>query len=180
MPVVVHRVLPVTAATPSDDGHQYVDGVLTLPTLPSTITVSLGGDVYVYPGEYVLFTYDSLVGDVGSIVLDTSDLTSAYVSGVASILHQAGQKRILVLVNGAATNGTQYVEGTLTISGPTQITLDDVLYGGPGTYTLFSYGSLSGSITDLVIIPPTGRSVDKTVSPNGCAISGSTITLTLV
>jgi hypothetical protein len=179
MPVVSVQRVPPAPVAPSDAGQQFVDGLLTLPTLPATTTVYLDGDVYFYPGEYVLFSYGSLSGDVGAITLDITGLTSGFTDS-AYLVHQPTQSRILVVVTGATTNGTQYVEGTLTIGGPTQIVLDADLYGGPGVYTLFSFGSLVGSVSDLVIVPPAGRFPDASISPNGCAVSGSTITLTLV
>lgn len=79
-------------------------------------------------------------------------------------------------------NGTQFVSGTLNISAPTNIYLSSDLYGTAGKYKLFDFtgGSFTGSITNITIFPPAGRSVNTGVSPNGCAIAGSTITVSLI
>ena len=78
--------------------------------------------------------------------------------------------------------GSQFVEGTLTINDPMSIYLSSDLYGSAGTYQLFDYtgGSFVGSITNISIFPPVGRSVDTGISANGCAILGSTITVKLI
>ena len=52
----------------------------------------------------------------------------------------------------AAGTGTQYVTGTLTLANPTVVEFDSTLWAGAvvGTpYTIFTYGTLSGSVASL-------------------------------
>ena len=162
---------------------QHIDTALTLPSAGSDVTVYLGPNAFSEPGAYVLFDYSKatsatpLTGDTTKLVLDGTGLINA---SSPALVHSVSERKIYINTLGVATNGTQYIDGTLTISGPTTIYLAPELYRAPGTYTLFSYTTLSGSISDITIVPSAGRSVDTSVSANGCAISGSTITVTLV
>jgi hypothetical protein len=162
---------------------QYVDASLALPSAGADVTVNLGPLVFFEPGPYVLFDYSQstavtpFTGDSSKLALDGSDLVSA---SSPSLVHSVSERKIYVGLLGVASNGTQFVDGTLTIGGSTTIYLAAELYRAPGTYTLFSYTTLVGSITNLIIVPSAGRSIDTSVSANGCAAVGSTITVTLV
>jgi hypothetical protein len=166
------------------DGAQYIDNVLTLPTAPDTTTVALSREIY-NTGTYVLFDYRAssaptpVVGSVTQIVLDTSDLIVA--SG-GTVSNDTANKLIIVTLVGSPDNGTQFVDGVLDISAPTTIYLSADLYNTAGTYTLFDFtgGSFVGSITNITIVPPGGRAINTGVSPNGCALVGNTITVSLI
>lgn len=191
MPIVsVHRY--VIPSSPSisylTNGVQYIDNVLTLPSSPDTATVFLGRNVY-SSGTYALFDYSGslagtpIVGSLSQVSVDISDLVAVgIVSSASALTNDTTNKVITVTLNASSTNGTQYVEGTLTISSPMTIHLAAELYGTPGTYILFSYGSFVGSVSNITIVPPTGRSVDTSVSANGCAndVGNSRITVTLL
>lgn len=173
-----HRTLPYAGYI--FDGTQYIEGELVFPA-SGTTTVFLSREIF-NTGQYALFDYSASssgtpVQNLGNLTLDISDLLLA---GSYSIADDPAQKIVVATLYASASNGTQYVDGTLTISGPVTITLAPELYATAGTYVLFEYGSLAGSISDLIISPPPGRQVDMSVSANGCAVVGSTITLTLV
>jgi hypothetical protein len=182
MPLISnHRVGPDSQYIRSG-GTQYITGELVFPAAPGSATIMLNAEFY-QTGTYVLFDYSASVSanpvqNLSRLYVEVSGLPNF--SGSVVVTNNTITKQILVTIYGNSNNGTQYVDGTLTISGPITITLSAFTHGAPGTYTLFSYGSLVGSITDITIVPPTGRSVDTTVSPNGCAISGSTITVKLI
>ncbi|MBU6287587.1 MAG: hypothetical protein KGS10_05440, partial [Chloroflexi bacterium] len=169
MPICsVHRAVPYVS--PILDGTQYLTGALVLPSSPSTATVWLSNNVYA-TGTYALFDYSAStaptpVTNLSQLVVDVTDLL--YV-GSASVTNDTGLRQVLMTLYGKSDNGTQYVDGTLTISGPIVIEMSEVMHASPGTYVLFEYGSLVGSITNITILPPGGRSVDTGVSPNGCA-----------
>jgi hypothetical protein len=162
---------------------QWIDGVLTLPTSPNTATIEMGPYAFPDAGTYVLFDYSKsasvtpLIGDPLQLIADGTALVAC---SNPVIFPSYSERKIYVQTSPGTSNGTQYIDGTLTISGPTTIFLSPELYGAPGTYVLFSYASLVGSITDLVISPTAGRRVDTSIAPNGCAVVGSTITVTLI
>ncbi|MBU6287404.1 MAG: hypothetical protein KGS10_04475 [Chloroflexi bacterium] len=179
MPVLsVHRVTPYVSYLA--DGTQYIENEVVFPA-SGTTTIYLSREIFGC-GSYVLFDYTASssanpVQNLGNLALDISDLLLA---GSYSITNVPTQKVVIATLNANPSNGTQYVEGTLNLSGATTIVLAPELYATPGTYVLFEYGSLVGSITNITILPPGGRSVDTGVSPNGCADTGTTITVTLL
>jgi hypothetical protein len=185
MPIVsVHRW--VSGSPYLEGGTQYIENVLTLPTSPDTTTIYLANNVFTEPGDYVLFDYSEstaptpVVGDLSQVIIDVSDLL---LSDNYLLTNNTSEKKIILTLYGKADNGTQYINGTLNISSPMTIYLDATLFRSSGTYTLFDWsggGSFTGSITNITIIPPSGRAVDTGVSPNGCAVSGSTITVKLI
>jgi hypothetical protein len=181
LPIVTHH--RVIGSHPYRvDGVQYIENVLTLPTAPDTATIYLGRYTY-SGGTYALFDYSTstagtpIVGDLAQVVVNTSDL---FLASSGTLANDTTFKIITVTLTSKADNGQQFVDGTLTIGGPMTISLHRNLYGSAGTYTLFAFGTLVGSITDITIVPPSGLSVDTSVSPNGLAVVGSTITVTLV
>jgi hypothetical protein len=74
----------------------------------------------------------------------------------------------------AAGTGTQTVTGTLTLANPTVVEFDPSVFTVSGTYTIFTYGTLVGSVTDLQA-DLTGTSFSSAVF----ADTGSSITVTL-
>lgn len=168
-----------------DEGTQFIHNVLTLPTSPDTATLQLGSVVYTRPGVYAIFDYSNstagtpVVGDIAQVIIDDSALVGM---DAGPLVNDTARKIITCTLtpNSSYTQGTQYVDGNLNISASTTIHLSIDIFGGPGTYTLFTFGTFTGSITNITIVPPAGRVVDTGVSPNGCAISGSTITVTLL
>lgn len=88
----------------------------------------------------------------------------------------------------SVAGGTQYVEGTLTITAATVIELDPTVFTQPGIYTLFTYTTfnygayasgqdclnalVSVDASSLVGLAPSGGLVDN--------VSSKTITLTIV
>lgn len=162
-------------------GTQYITGELVFPASPGTATVILSASIY-GTGIYCLFDYSASesatpVQNLSQMVVDISNLDFA---GSYSITDDADLKKVLITINSKYDNGTQYVDGVLTIGGPITITLSGITHGTAGTYTLFSYNSLVGSISDITIVPPSGRYIDSRVSPNGCAIVNNTITVSLI
>lgn len=183
MPIVTsHRVK--RRENYQTEGSQYIENVLTLPTAPDTSTIFLGREVY-NTGTYVLFDYSEstsgtpVTGSLSQVTVDVSDLPWA---SSATLANDTARECITVTIQGAATNGTQYITGILNISAPMTIYLSYQLFASAGTYTLFDYsaGSFVGSITNITVVPPAGRFIDTSVSPNGCATSGSTITVKLL
>ena len=181
---VVRKIVP-NVPSYQIDGTQYIENEITFPTAPDTTTIYLSEDLYTYPGKYVLFDYSEstsltpVSGDLSQVNIDISDLS---LSTSYKLFNSISEKKIILQLQGRLDGGTQYINGTLTINDPVTIYLDSKVFSY-GTYTLFDWsggGSFSGSITNITIIPPTGYFVDKNVSPNGCAISGSTITVKLV
>jgi hypothetical protein len=187
MPVTsVHRVKFITYPEYKYEGTQYITGVLTLPTSPDTTTVYLGGDLYRYPANYVLFDYSEstevtpLVGSISQIVLDTSDLDSPLLSGSATLIHDTVNKKIIAALGAESTVGTQYIDGVLTINSPMTITLSSDLYSVAGTYVLFDWSSsvdptpFVGSVSNISVVPPAGRIVSS------LQVVGNTITIVLI
>ena len=86
-----------------------------------------------------------------------------------SVIHRG--KRGAVLPVG---QGTQYVIGALTIPNPTYVEFDPTVFTAAGTYTIFTYGTLVGSASNLVA-DLTGTSFSSAVF----ADTGSSITVTL-
>lgn len=164
---------------------QYIDTSLTLPSGGADVTVKLGPLVFSEPGSYVLFDYSEstsvtpISGDSSKLILDGSDLINA---SNPALVHSVSERKIYVNLLGVSSNGTQFIDGDLSIGiHSVNIYLSPELYRAPGTYVLFSFGgTLFGSISSLVIWPSAGRSVDTSVSPNGCALVGNTITITLI
>lgn len=178
MPIAsVHRVQPDYNYA----GAQYIVNELVFPASPGTATVYLGSSVY-STGTYVLFDYTQSTSatPVTNFAQLQVDITDLLLASAATLYNDTANKVITVTLTANTDNGTQYVDGTLTISSPMTIYLDADLYGSAGTYTLFSYGSFVGSITNITIVPPPSRVIDTSVSANGCAISGSTITVKLL
>lgn len=178
MPIVsVHK----NEVSYSTAGAQYILDEVHFPTAPDVATVYLSRNIY-SPGRFVLFDYSESssltpVNNFSQLAVDISDLPSV---SSYSLSNDTFNKCIVVSLVGSLDNGTQYVEGTLTISNPISIHLSSTLYVGPGTYTLFTYGTFVGSVTNITIYPPPGLYVDTSISPNGCAISGSSITVKLI
>jgi hypothetical protein len=173
-----HRTFPYAGYI--FDGTQFIDNEVVFPA-SGTTTIHLSRDIF-GTGQYALFDYSASssatpVQNLSNVVLDISDLILAT---SYTLVDDPAQNVIVATLFADPNNGTQYIDGTLTISGQTLIWLAPELYATAGTYTLFSYSALVGSISDIVIIPPPGRQVDTTISANGCAISGTTITVTLV
>lgn len=170
-------------------GTQYIENTITFPTAPDTATIYLSEDIFYETGDYVLFDYSEssagtpVLGDVAQVNFDTSDLT---LSDFAYLTDKPAEKKVILTVRGKADGGTQYITGVLNISAPMTINLGPILFNAPGTYILFDWTEsvevtpFVGSITNITVVPPAGRAVDTSVSPNGCAISGDTITVKLV
>lgn len=79
-------------------------------------------------------------------------------------------------VGGAlVTGGTQYIEGTLTISGATTIYLDPTVFTVAGTYTLFDYSAVGAS---FAFAPYANKQacLDALVTINTSLLSGLTAT----
>jgi len=169
-------------------GTQYINDQLVLPPSGST-TFYLSPTIFTRPGSYVLFDYlgsanpTPISGSLSSISIDLTGFNTALFSGTYSITDVTGEKKVILTLFTNANAGTQYVNGELTINSSVTLYLSSTLYNTAGTYILFDWsggGSFTGSVSNLFIVPPPGRAVDTGVSSNGCAISGSTITVTLI
>jgi hypothetical protein len=75
----------------------------------------------------------------------------------------------------AAGTSTQAVTGTLTLGNPTYIEVDPSVFTVAGVYTIFTYGSLVGSVSSLqadltgtvfssAVFADTGTSITMTLS----------------
>ena len=142
-------------------GTQYVDGALTLPASPWTI--KLANTIYPATGTYVLFDYANGTFNglnLNHIQFDFSDLT---LSGAAVLTDVPAEQKVLMSLKSSPTNGTQYVEGTLDIpAGGMTIRLRNTLYATDGYFVLFRFPngySVTGSLADLNVVPPAGRSL---------------------
>jgi hypothetical protein len=170
-------------------GTQYIENTITFPTAPDSATIYLSDDVFFETGDYVLFDYSQsasptpVLGSISTVNFDLSDLT---LSDYAFLTNKTLEKKIILTLRGRSNVGTQYITGVLNISSPMTINLGTVMFNSAGTYTLFNWNEsveptpFVGSISNITIVTPPGRTVDTSVSPNGCAISGNTITVKLI
>lgn len=180
MPVIsVHRYV-TTVVGPSMDGAQFIDGDLTIESSPATKPViKLTQELYAATGSYVLFEYGgTVVGSLSDLTIDDSALA---LSSFASLTNDTTNKQIILALQSKATNGTQYIDGDLTIAGATTLVMSKALCKTAGTYVLFDVtGTITaGSLANLTVTVPQGRALDPAVSPNPF-IDGTQIKITLV
>lgn len=162
------------------EGTQFIDNEVIFPSVGTGI-VDLPRNMF-GTGTYALFDYSTStaiapVQNLSNCVLDISDLLLA---DAWSLYDDTARKVVTATLYGRPTNGTQYVEGTLTINGPFTIYLSLEMFAATGTYVLFTYGSFVGSTDYVTVVPPPGREIDTSVSPNGVMDTGNSITVTLV
>lgn len=181
MPVItVHRYSTGVVA-PSMSGTQFIDGDLTIESSPATKPViKLARALYNSIQSYVLFKYTgSVIGSLSDITIDDSDLTQA-AAGASPLSNDTAKKQVILTLISSPTNGTQYIDGDLVISGTTAIKLDKNLYKTAGTYVLFDVGgTITGSVSNIQIEAPAGRAVDPALSPNPY-IDGNQIKVKLI
>lgn len=77
-----------------------------------------------------------------------------------------------------AGTGTQYVTGNLNISAGAIVEIDPTVFTIPGTYTIFTYGTLTGSAATNLTADLTGTSFTTAVFADTGPSNGS-ITVTL-
>lgn len=167
MPVVsVHRYGAAGAAI-SLNGTQFIDGDLTIESAPATKpVVKLAQAIYATPQSYVLFQYGGMFsGSLSDLLVDVSALT---LSDAYTLSHNIAKKQIIVDLWSKATNGTQFVDGDLTIAGPTTLVMSKAIFRGANTYTPFDVtGTITaGSLANLTVVPPSGLTIDPAQSPN--------------
>lgn len=78
----------------------------------------------------------------------------------------------------AAGTGTQTVTGTLDISAGAVVEIDPTVFTVAGTYTIFTYGTLTGSAATNLTADLTGTSFSSAVFADTGPSNGS-ITVTL-
>ena len=141
----------VLAPTVSTNGTQYVDGALNI---SAAVTIVLSEAVYTSGGYYVLFDWSgggSFTGNISNITIDDSALTG---SSFNSLIYDPANSRILMSLDQDKADSVQYVDGTLSFTGATTVTLNADLFGSEGVYTLFDWsggGSFSGTIGNLTV-----------------------------
>lgn len=143
---------PVTRAA-STSGTQFVEGELAF---EGATTIPLAESIYTLPGLYVLFSYGTFP-DPSQLSNITIDLSAgfSYVSGW-TLENDSSNNRVLLLLKPIPDVGAQYVEGDLTFTVPTPITLDASIYQSVGEYILFD---VTGTITGeafVSVVPPAG------------------------
>lgn len=166
-------------------GTQYVEGALAF---AGATTIVLADAVYPATGNYVLFDYSAGSFPGGQAALnsnvapyvDASNLTLSSVDtvtgGTAVVEDDTVNKQVILKLISKPTNGTQYVEGNLTILPTLTIVLSSTLYATAGTYVLFEVtGTIAaGSESNINLSLPAGRSV-----VSGPTIVGNQIKVTL-
>lgn len=167
MPVItVHRYAR-GGLLPSMDGAQFVDTDFVISPSPVVKPVFvLSQAVYPATGDYVLVQYSGIFsGSLADLEVDTSDLD---LSGDYTLSHNAVAKQVIVSLKSRSTNGTQYVDTDLDITGTHTFVMLKALAKTPGDYVLFDVaGTITpGSLANLVVVPPPGRTISGAVSPN--------------
>jgi hypothetical protein len=141
----------VLAPTVSTNGTQYVDGALNI---SAAVTIVLSAAVYSTGGYYVLFDWSgggSFTGNVSNITIDSSGLSNVSFN---SVIYDPANSRILLSLDQDKADSVQYVDGTLSFTGATTVTLNSDLFGSEGVYTLFDWsggGAFSGTIGNLTV-----------------------------
>ena len=124
-------------------GTQYVGGQLSFAYQTEIV---LTEEVFGRTGDYTLFDYagGSFPGGQqqldDNVIVDATDLTLSRLNpagGATVLFDDTANSRIVLRLMSKLTNGTQYVEGVLTFSGPTTLVLAEELFKTAGTYTLF-------------------------------------------
>lgn len=147
-------------------GTQYVEGALSF---ASGTTIYLSNTVFGQSGSYVLFEYGTFPG--GQAELDanvTVNVSALTYSDTPALIDDTANSRIILSIKSKADNGTQFVDGDLTLTDGAQIYLSSTLYATAGTYDLFTITgnlvstTLDGSnyLTGVQVLPlKAGRSV---------------------
>lgn len=175
--VFVQRYAPPSAFIAG--GTQYIDGQLTI---SGSTTVVLSSDIYSATGDYILFDYTNGTfpggqSALGSLVFNDSALL---LSGVQAVTDDPINKRVVLSLASRATNGTQYVEGVLDISGSLSIFLNATLYATAGTYTLFDWTGTGSFPTPAQVSNITCYPLKSGLSVVGAPyVDGSTIKVQL-
>lgn len=163
--VFVQRYVVATESFLSG-GTQYVEGQLTFGD-PTTLVLSSA--VFSQTGSYILFDYTggSFPGGQSELntnvipYIDTSNLTLSTTDsagGAAVLEDDAANSRIILRLVSRPTNGTQYIDGTLDITGPLTLVLNSTLYATGQTYILFDAVDITaGSLANITVQPPAGR-----------------------
>lgn len=143
---------PAPARTASTSGTQYVTGELAF---EGATTINLSASVYAGPGLYVLFSYGTfpMPSQLSNVTVNFASVPNV---DSVTLEDDYAYSRVLMYLNQAPTVGTQYVDGDLTFTVPTTITMDAALYLTFGTYVLFE---VTGSITGEGLVtatPPAG------------------------
>ena len=157
-----------------EGGTQYVAGTLSF---GSGTTIYLADEVFGATGQYVLFDYSSGSFPGGQAELDanvTVNTDALVLSSAPVLIDDTANKRILLDLNSRPTNGKQYVEGDLTISGSTTMILSATLYATAGTYELFEVTGTITGVGNLSVLSAAGLSAGTPF------IDGNKIKVTLV
>lgn len=164
MPVVsVHRYATAALLT---NGAQYIDGNFTITSAPATKPViALTQSLYSEAGRYLLFKYSgTFSGSLDDLSID--DTALSYSSYSAPLVHNTDKKEVYLTLVSRPTNGTQYVDGNLTINAGATFVMSDTLCKTAGTYILFDVTGTITGLSNLTVDPPVGRALDPAVSPN--------------
>lgn len=176
--ITVHRYA-TGVILPSTNGTQYVDGPLAIPSGP--VTIPLPAALYGKTQDYVLFDYsnDGSFPDpsqLSNLGFDSSELP---LSEAGLVYDDPANSQVILKLQSRQTNGTQYVDESLDIQSPTPVVMKRALASTPTTYILFDVapgGTISpGTLANIQVQAPAGRSIDPTVSPNPW-IEGDSIT----
>ena len=131
-----------------EGGTQYIEAGKVLSFAGAT-TIYLADDVFGATGRYVLFDYSAGTFPGGQAQLDarvTINTDALVLSGAPALIDEPSTGRILLDLNSRPTNGKQYVEGNLNITGPITMILGATLYATAGTYELYE---VTGTITGV-------------------------------
>ena len=156
---VIHRGKRGVGYLPG--GTQYiVNGSLDL---SNPMTIVLKNSIFSATGQYILFNYangGSWTGSLSNVAFDTSDLP---LSSFGSLVDDPAQAKIILTLQSRDDNGMQVVLGDLDVSaGSMTVVMKKSLYKTAGTYKLFYFPngmSLIGSVSNISVTPPAGRSV---------------------
>ena len=167
-------------STINEGGTQYVDGVLSF---AGGTKIYLAEAVFSATGQYVLFDYSNgsfdyapfasgqAMLDANVIEVNTDDLI---LSGAPVLTDDPANERILLDLGSKPTNGKQFVEGDLTISGSTTMILGSTLYATAGTYELFEVTGTITGVNNLTCVSAAGLSAGTPF------VDGNLVKVTLV
>ena len=147
MPLIYVNTRRVTV-TLLEGGTQYLEAGKVLSFAGAT-TIYLADAVFGATGRYVLFDYSAGSFPGGQAQLDsnvTVNTDDLVLSSAPVLINDTTNKQILVDLNSRPTNGKQYVEGNLNITGPITMILGATLYATAGTYELYE---VTGTITGV-------------------------------
>lgn len=176
-----HRYKAPTAISYGTNGTQYLDSGVTA-TFGNPTNIVLDGGAYNAAGYYTLFDWSAggtIAGGAGALTnlsFSFANWLTTIEQVVSSLTYDSANSRITMLLKSDANNGTQYVEGDLTINPTMTMILDAALYATPQTYVLFdATGTITpGSEANIVfVVQKPGLIV------SACYIDGKQIKLTL-